>query len=156
MTVFIMLAVIRIRGRIKVRKEIEDTLDILKLSRKHRCILVHEDPVTLGMIQKVKDYVTWGNISKDMIKELIQKRGRIAGDKKVSEDFLKEKGIDGFDDLVEKLTSGKIKLKDVGIKPYFRLTPPSKGFKGSIKQHYPKGVLGNRGEKINGLLKRMI
>ncbi|MCD6367916.1 MAG: 50S ribosomal protein L30 [Candidatus Aenigmarchaeota archaeon] len=151
-----MLAVIRIRGRVKVRKEIEDTLDILKLSRKHRCILVNEDPVTLGMIQKVKDYVTWGNISKDMIKELIQKRGRIAGDKKVSEDFLKEKGIDGFDDLVEKLTSGKIKLKDVGIKPYFRLTPPSKGFKGSIKQHYPKGALGNRGEKINDLLKRMI
>jgi large subunit ribosomal protein L30 len=36
------------------------------------------------------------------------------------------------------------------------LTPPSKGFRKSIKQHYPDGELGYRGKEINVLLKRMI
>ena len=42
------------------------------------------------------------------------------------------------------------------IKPVFRLTPPSKGFKKSIKQQYPNGEIGYRGEKINELILRMI
>ena len=36
-----------------------------------------------------------------------------------------------------------------------RLSPPSKGYK-SAKAHYPKGSLGYMGEKVNGLLERMI
>ena len=151
-----MLAVIRIRGRVKVRKEIEDTMKILKLNRKHHCVFLPKNSVTSGMLQKIKDYVTWGEISKDMLKKLIQKRGRLSGNKRISEDFLKESGIGGFDELAEKIINSEIKLKDLGIKTYFRLAPPSKGFKGSIKQHYPRGALGNRGEKINELLKRMI
>ena len=46
--------------------------------------------------------------------------------------------------------------KETGIKRVFRLTPPSGGFKKSIKQHFPKGELGNRKEKINELILRMI
>ena len=45
--------------------------------------------------------------------------------------------------------------KDSGIKPVFRLSPPSGGFN-AVKEYYPKGDLGYRGEKINELLKRMI
>ncbi len=45
-----------------------------------------------------------------------------------------------------------------GLKPFFRLHPPIKGFeRKGTKQHYSVGgVYGNRGEKINDLLKRMI
>ncbi|MFH0973461.1 MAG: uL30 family ribosomal protein [Candidatus Micrarchaeota archaeon] len=38
----------------------------------------------------------------------------------------------------------------------YRLQPPRGGFKGGIRQHYPKGALGFRGEKINDLIKAMI
>ena len=150
-----MLAVIRIRGNVRVRKEIKDTLQMLRLKRKHTCVVIPETPQYLGMVKKVKDYVTWGEISKEMLVELLRKRGRIIGNKRITEEFLKEIGM-GLEELAEKLMKGEIKLKDIGIKPYFRLAPPSKGFKGSIKAHYPKGALGYRGEKINELLERMI
>ena len=43
-----------------------------------------------------------------------------------------------------------------GIKPVFRLHPPSKGFKGKVKRSYTAGgVTGYRGENINSLIKKM-
>ena len=40
------------------------------------------------------------------------------------------------------------------IKPFFRLHPPRKGIKSKL--HFPKGVLGNNGKKINDLVLRML
>jgi len=47
-----------------------------------------------------------------------------------------------------------IKDKDGKLKPYFRLHPARGGIKSKL--YYPKGVLGNHGEKINELVKRML
>ena len=47
-------------------------------------------------------------------------------------------------------------LKDSEIKPVFRLIPAKGGFKFSIKDNYPRGEIGYRGDKINELLERMI
>jgi len=149
-----MLAVIRIRGDIGVKKEVKDTLKMLNLYRKNTCVIIPETPYFLGMIRKAKDYITWGEISEDVLKKMVEKRGRLEGDKKIDDAFLKKNKIKNMDEIIKKITEGKI--KEIGIKPYFRLSPPSKGFKGSVKQHYPKGVLGYRKDKINELLKRMI
>lgn len=149
-----MLVVIRIRRG--AWRKVEDTLKMLKVNKKYTCVLVPETSEFVGMINKVKDYVTWGKISEDVLKKLIEKRGRIKGNKKIDKEFLKERKIKSIEELAKKVIENKIKLKDVGIKSYFRLSPPSKGFKGSVKQPYPRGALGNRGEKINELLKRMI
>ena len=149
-----MLAVIRIRGDIGVKKEVKDTLKMLNLHRKNTCVIIPETPYFLGMIRKAKDYITWGEISEDVLKKMVEKRGRLEGDKKIDDAFLKKNKIKNMDEIIKKITEGKI--KEIGIKPYFRLSPPSKGYKGSVKQHYPKGVLGYRKDKINELLKRMI
>lgn len=147
-----MIAVIRIRGRVGVRKEIEDTLKMLRLHRKHHCVLLKMNNSVKGMLQKVKDYITWGEISEEMLKKLVEKRGRKVGDKRlVKEDV--EKVLQELAKSEEQPAKVLIKL---GLKPVFRLTPPSKGFKKSIKQHYPKGELGYRGSAINELLERMI
>ena len=42
-----------------------------------------------------------------------------------------------------------------GDAPY-ALHPPVGGFRGGIKRAFPKGALGNRGEKINALIKSML
>jgi ribosomal protein L30/L7E len=47
----------------------------------------------------------------------------------------------------QKNTEGK-------LKPFFRLHPPRKGIKSKV--HYPKGVLGDHGKKLNELLERML
>ena len=68
-----------------------------------------------------------------------------------------------FEELNEKeIRTVFSKLKKVsnineieGFKPVFRMSPPKKGFEG-IKQAFPKGALGYRGEKINDLLERMM
>ncbi len=145
-----MIAVIRIRGEVGVKKEVKDTFRMLNLEKKNRCVVLPETPQYMGMLKKVKDLATWGTVSEEVLASLIKKRGRSKHNKKLSKEFLdKNTGI-----IVKKIKEGK--TKETEIKPYFRLNSPSKGFKGSLKNHYPKGALGNRKEKINELLERMM
>jgi large subunit ribosomal protein L30 len=60
--------------------------------------------------------------------------------------------------LAQALLEEKVKLKDLKIiKPVFRLHPPKKGFKRSVKKMFNDGgELGYRGPEINELLLRMI
>ena len=69
-----LIAVVRVRGSIGVMKEIKDTLNILKLYNKNNCVVVPNTPAYLGMIKKVKDYVTWGEIDDETLNLLKNKR----------------------------------------------------------------------------------
>ena len=152
-----MFAVIRIRGTVGARKNIEDALSMLRLNATNNCVLVSETESYKGMIKKVKDFITWGEIDKTVLVKMLEKRLRLLGNKRVDEKILKEKTKFGsFDSFADALIKGEARLKDFEkIVPTFRLTPPSKGFK-SVKGHYPKGDLGYRGKEINELLERMI
>jgi len=141
-----MYAVIRLKGLVKIREDFRDTLKMLRLNRKMHCVLLKEGDIEKGMLQKVKDRVTWGEIDDTILKLLIEKRGRKPGNKRLTQ----QEAEDAFNKI-----KSEQKFPDTMI-PVFRLTPPSKGFKNSIKQHYPKGEQGYRGKEINELLKRMI
>jgi large subunit ribosomal protein L30 len=141
-----MYAVIRIRGLVDLKKDIKDTLVMLRLHRKMHCVLVKENECMKGMLQKTRNWITWGEIDDEILRQLIAKRGRKIGEKKLTEQEAEE--------IFKKIKENE-KIPEE-IKQVFRLTPPSKGFKKSIKQHYPKGELGYRGKEINELLKRMI
>jgi len=108
-------------------------------------------------LQTVKSYVTWGEISKEVLYSLIQAKGRIVGNKKLTEEYVKKTGYKSLEELVEAITDSHVKYwKLPKIQPYFRLHPPAKGFKGNIKKSYTAGgEAGYRGEKINELIKRM-
>ena len=154
-----MFAVVRVRGRIGVRDEIERTLHLLRLRKKNHCVIVPETQPFLGMLQKAKDYITWGEIDKDTLIMLLKKRGRLAGDRRLTEEYVKEKTGKSLEEFAKDVLEGKAKLTDLpGIKPFFRLKPPSKGFeRGGIKKPFSVGgALGYRGKHINDLLKRMI
>ncbi|ACV24494.1 50S ribosomal protein L30 [Methanocaldococcus fervens] len=151
-------AVIRVRGRIGVRRDIADTLKMLRLHKVNHCVIVPETETFKGMLQKVKDYVTYGEINKETLVKLILKRGRLPGNKRVNEEIIKElTGMD-VEELAEKIIKGEIKLKETPLKPVFRLHPPRKGFerKGIKKPFSVGGALGYRGEKINELLEKMM
>lgn len=152
-----MFAVIRIRGSVGIRKEIKDTLNMLRLKNVNNCVLVEENDSFKGMLRKVKDYVTWGEINQKILSKLLEKRLRMVGDKKVSKEDLKRiTKYESFEDFAKSLIEGRVKLKDFKeLKKVFRLRPPKKGFK-SIKEAFPKGDLGYRGNEINKLLERMI
>ncbi len=106
-------------------------------------------------------WTTYGEIDRDTLVELLRKRGRITGDKPLTDEWVKENlGLNGIEELADKLISGELhyhKLEEKGVKPFFRLHPPRKGFKKSIKRHYhDNGELGYRSKDINNLVKRMM
>ncbi|MEM1586096.1 MAG: 50S ribosomal protein L30 [Candidatus Bathyarchaeia archaeon] len=152
------LAVIRVRGTVNVRKDINDTLRMLHLVRNCHATLINNRPSYLGMLQKIHNYVTWGEVSKEVIASLLRERGRLIGNKKITDEYAKRIGFESIDDLAEAIYSLKVEFHKLPeIKPVFRLHPPRGGFGKSVKKSYRSGgSVGYRGEDINNLLKRMI
>jgi large subunit ribosomal protein L30 len=141
-----MYLAIRLRGGVKSRRTVKDTLKYLRMNRKMHAVLLKDNDVNKGMLNKARSWITWGEVDDSIIKILIKKRGRKPGNKRLEDKEVEE---------VFKKVKDEEKIPEE-IKPVFRLTPPSKGFKKSIKQHYPNGELGYRGKEINKLAKRMI
>jgi len=69
------IAVVRIRGLVTIRRDIKDTLDMLRLYRKNYCVILEDKPSVIGMLKKINDYVTWGEIDEATLKLLAEKRG---------------------------------------------------------------------------------
>ena len=150
-----MFAIIRLRGEVNLRPEIKSTLEMLRMHRVNHCIVVPEDEHFRGMIQKVKDYVAWGKIDDQSLAMLLERRGRLAGNRRLTEDFLKEKtAYRSFSELAAALNSGATSLKDLGIKPIFRLHPARKGLKTIKKTAQQGGDLGFRAD-LADLIKKM-
>jgi large subunit ribosomal protein L30 len=152
------LAVVRVRGIINVKNDIRDTLTMLGLGRVNHCILLNESPQSIGMLLKVKDYVTWGPIDAETAALLVKERGRLKGRKPLDEKSLKVLGkYKSFEDLGKALADGEAKwTKLEDTVRVFRLHPPRKGYEGIKRTYNIGGALGDRGENINVLLKRMV
>lgn len=153
------VAILQVRGLIRVSNKVRDTLRMLNLSNKNHCAIVDNSPVFVGMIKKVKDYITWGEVDSEIIKLLLEKRGKLPGNQPLSEKYVKDKLNLTYEQFVKELVDGKKKFKDIpGLKPYFRLHPPRGGYeKGGIKTPFSMGgVLGYRKDKINELIRKMI
>lgn len=139
-----MIAIVRITGKVKINREIEETLFKLRLRKKYVCILVSDkDKPKMGMLNKVKNYVSYGEIEKGMLIRLIEKRGKRKDKKEIKDE----------EKIAEEIEKGK-SMEELGLKPFFRLHPPKGGLKSS-KEHYPKGVLG-KNKEINKLIERML
>ncbi len=152
------IIIIRLRGSIGINRDIRDTLNFLKLFNKNYCVIINNNPNQIGMLSKIKDYVTWGELDNDTFMLLIKERGRIAGNKKLTEEYLKQKNIE-LNNFAKDFFNAKKSLKDVpGLKQFFRLKPPVHGFEvGGIKRPYSLGgSLGYRKNNINELIQRMI
>lgn len=142
-----MIAVIRIRGTVGVKKDIKETMKLLKLSKPNHCMIMPETETYLGMIKKVKDYIAYGKIDDKTLKSLIEKRGQYSNKKPINEKDIEK--------VTKQVKEGKI--KESKIKNLFRLHPPLKGFKRSTKKGFnQKGILGNNKEKINELIIKML
>jgi len=154
------MVLVRVRGRVHVRGNISDTLRMLNLTRINHCSLVYGKIRFKGMIAKVKDYMTFGEVNEKALIRLLKERGRIVGDKPLTDAYVKANSkFDSIKSLSEGLLKGEATLRDVqGLKKVFRLNPPKKGFerKGVKVPYANHGALGYRADKINDLIERMI
>ncbi|MCS7113300.1 MAG: 50S ribosomal protein L30 [Nitrososphaerota archaeon] len=152
-----MIAVVRVRGTVNVRRDVEETLRRLRLTKPNHCIVLPETDAYLGMVNKVKDWVAYGEIDLETLKLLLKERGKVIGGKPLTDEICRKIGFDDIDDLAEALYSGQVGFSDLGIvKPVFRLHPPSKGYHRNVKKHYPEGSLGYWGRDIRKLIERMV
>ena len=150
-----MFAIVRLRGEVNVRPEIKATLAMLHIHRVNHCIVVKEDPHYRGMIQMVKDYVAWGKIDDDTLALLLEKRGRLSANRRLTEQYLKENtSYSSFLELASAITSGATSLNELEIKPIFRLHPARKGLRTTKKTVPQGGDLGFRSD-LTDLIKRM-
>ncbi|MBI2665144.1 uL30 family ribosomal protein [Candidatus Woesearchaeota archaeon] len=138
------LAVVLVRGLARLASPVEDTLTMLNLTRKNMCIVIDNNATNKGMLSRVKDFITWGEIDKETFEELVSKRGK---------DYLGQ-----VTDRKNLYHYKYLEFDGKKFKKYFTLNPPRKGFgrKGIKIPFKAGGALGYRGEKINDLIKRMI
>ena len=120
------MAIILVRGMINVKKDIIATMDKFMLRQKLVCVVVPKNEANRYAAIKIKDYVTYGEISEETYKLLVEKRGEKGPDGKVKKFFRMHPPRGGFE---------------------------RKGIKVPFNQG---GALGYRGEKMNDLIKRML
>jgi large subunit ribosomal protein L30 len=138
------VAIILVRGKVTFSQPVKDTLKMLNLPRKNSCTVVEDTPINRGMIKKVKDFTTYGEIDEETFKELVDKRGEEVNNR--------------TSDSKNKYNYNFVEINGKKYKSYFRLNPPRKGFgrKGIKIAFKIGGALGDRKEKINDLIKRML
>lgn len=140
------IIVIRVRGRVRLLTTIKNTLDMLRLYKTNFCVILDNTSVNRGMIQKAKDYITWGEADPAVVEELFSKRGT---------------------EYTGPLTDTKEKIKYIGryvehkgkkYNKYFKLNPPRGGYgrKGVKTPFHMGGALGDRAKKMSDLVKKMI
>jgi len=138
-------AIVRVRGFIDVGIDIERTLNQLNLYKKNYCVVVPANESYTGMVRKVNDYVTWGEIDEETYSILVEKRG--------------EEHKRRLTDKKGKLNYNRfLDFKGRKMNRIFRLNSPKKGYgRKGIKIPFSKGgALGYRSDKINELIKRML
>ena len=154
------LIAIRLDGTPTVRHPEELTLNTLRMKTRYSAVLLRDNPSVSGMLQRIKDHITWAEAKKEDIELLLSSRASTAEGLGLAPEFVKKNsGLAGVSELVAALYSGKVtlvKLREMGIAPYFRLHPPRGGFPRSSKRPFTEsGELGFRKEGLYGLLTRM-
>jgi large subunit ribosomal protein L30 len=152
------LLVVRMRGTVNVPYWALTTLRNLYLNKKFSATLVPETTNYLGMLRKINQWVAWSKADSDIIKILIEKRGKKKNPTLESKDENKSKSAyKGIDELVDVIVNDKIKFSDQNnIKPWFSLNPPQGGFRRNTKKQFSDGgILGNNKELLE-IVKRMV
>ena len=142
--------VVRMRGTVNVPHWAKTTLNLLHLERKFRATIIPARENTKGMLDKIKHYVSWQEVDTTTIKELLEKKARKEGYKKITTEDIVKLGFKSSDDLAKSLAEGDTSLSKLKpLKPWFALSPPRHGFKRNTKKMYGEGgILGNHKELL--------
>lgn len=153
-----MIAAIRVRGSVNVREKTEKTMDLLNLPKPNYLILIQENSEQQKTIKKAENYITWGEINTENFAKILEKKAVTKQGKKIDKQTLEKNKVKSFKELAEKIEKKEITLQSLGIKPFFRMRPPRKGYgrQGIKKSFKIGGALGYRGKDINILIKRML
>lgn len=149
--------VVRMKGTVNVPFWALTTLQNLYLNKRFSATLVPETADYLGMLRKIKEWVAWSKADSEIVKTLIEKRGKKIAQLDSQKESKKKDEYKGIDELVNVIVNDKIKFSDQNnIKPWFSLNPPRGGFKKKSKKQFTDGgILGNNKDLLE-IVKRMV
>ena len=78
--------VIRVLGQADVARDIRLTMELLGLNRVNHATVIPENASYKGMLQGVKDYCTFGLIDEETLAAMLKARGKIVGDKPLTDE----------------------------------------------------------------------
>jgi large subunit ribosomal protein L30 len=142
--------IIRMKGTVNVPYWAATTMDLLHLDKRFRATIIPEKDNTKGMLDKIKHYVSWQEIDVPTTKELLEKKARKGGYKKLTVEDMTQLGFKNTDELAKSLAEGSVTLSKLKpLKPWFALSPPKHGFKRNTKKMYGEGgILGSHKELL--------
>ena len=157
--------VIRIRGINQVAPKVRKVMQLFRLRQINNGVFIKLNKATENMLRICEPHVTWGSPNLKSVRELIYKRGFVKMDGKrvpiTSNDLIESKlgkfGIICVEDLIhEILTVGpNFKYASNFLWP-FKLNTPTGGWRKKTNHFVEGGDFGNREDKINPLLRRMV
>lgn len=69
------LAIVRVRGQVRLSKKVKTTLEYLRLTKKQTVVIVEDTPEIRGMLNKAAQYITWGEVDDETVQALAAKKG---------------------------------------------------------------------------------
>lgn len=157
--------VVRIRGINGLHPRPRKILQLLRLRQINNGVFIRLNKATLSMLRLVDPYVSWGYPNLKSIRDLVYKRGyakvngqriRIQSNDTIDQS-LGSKGLVCVEDLVHELyTVGKnFKSATTFLWP-FKLSSPNGGWRDKGRHFVDGGDFGNRENRMNQLLRKMI
>ena len=65
-----LIAAVRVRGPVDVPDKVESTMESLGLKSRNSCVLVDStNEAVVGMLEKVSNYITYGNVSDEVLEQ---------------------------------------------------------------------------------------
>ena len=105
--------VVRIKGQADVPYWANTTLNLLNLEKKYRAIITPASASIDGMLKKIQHYVSWQEVDASTAKELLDKKGRKTGYKKITDKDISEAGFKTIDELAASLSEGKTTMTKI-------------------------------------------
>merc|ERR1711973_759121 len=157
--------VMRIRGINQVAPKVRKVLQLFRLRQINNGVFIKLNKATINMLRICEPYVAWGTPNLKSVRELVYKRGfgKVEGKRTpltsndIVEANLGKYGIICVEDLIHEIfTVGpNFKYASNFLWP-FKLNTPTGGWRKKTNHYVEGGDFGNREEKINELLRRMI
>uniref|UniRef100_A0A6G1S5P8 Large ribosomal subunit protein uL30 n=1 Tax=Aceria tosichella TaxID=561515 RepID=A0A6G1S5P8_9ACAR len=157
--------VVRIKGINGVAPKPRKVLQLLRLRQINNGVFVRLNKATVNMLRIAEPYITWGYPTLSTVRELVYKRGfgRVNGSRvpltsnEIIEKRLKKYDIICMEDLIHEIyTCGPHFKQANNFLWHFKLNNPRHGWRKKTTHYVEGGDAGNRENKINHLLRKMI
>ncbi len=70
-----MIAAVRVRGPVDLNEKVNNTLENINLESKNQVVVFEENEAIMGMMNSVKDFITYGEVSDEVVGKLEERKG---------------------------------------------------------------------------------